>query len=211
MLYRMYRFGLREFAGFMHDWRVRKIELPVPSFGHLSDLFAALDIAVRKKCTRAAERLNEGEPVTVIVDSTGLRFSQASAWYEKKYGQKAACTPWRMMHLAMDAEERNEQPLASGVVPVIPPKADAVDDPRQNRWHDQLVRYLKEKGQYEFQNKYGYGLRDRVEAQLSRIKRCLGDTLLTRRMASQVQEGRVIANLVNQRNAFGQARCIKKS
>ena len=45
MLYRMYRFGLREFAGFMHDyWRVRKIELPVPSFGHLSDLFAALDI-----------------------------------------------------------------------------------------------------------------------------------------------------------------------
>jgi hypothetical protein len=45
MLYGMYRFGLREFAGFMHDyWRVRKIELPVPSFGHLSDLFAALDI-----------------------------------------------------------------------------------------------------------------------------------------------------------------------
>lgn len=53
---------------------MRKIELPVPSFGHLSDLFAALDIAVRKKCT------------------------------QKKYGKKAACTPWRMMHLATDAE-----------------------------------------------------------------------------------------------------------
>jgi hypothetical protein len=60
--------------------------------------------------------------------------------------------------------ERNEQLLASGVVPVIPPKADAVDDAKQNRWHDQLVRYLKEKGQYAFQNKYGYGLRARVEA-----------------------------------------------
>lgn len=105
MLYRMSGMGLREFAGFMHDyWCGRGVELPVPSFGHLSDLFASLDITVRKKCVRAAERLNEGEPVTVIVDGTGLRFSHASAWYEKKYGKKAERTPWRMMHLAMDAE-----------------------------------------------------------------------------------------------------------
>ncbi|MFL9989483.1 hypothetical protein [Paraburkholderia sediminicola] len=67
--------------------------------------------------------------------------------------------------------ERNEQLLASDVVPVIPPKVDAVDDAKQNRWHDQLVRYLKEKGQYAFQNTYGYGLRARVEAQFSRITR----------------------------------------
>jgi hypothetical protein len=80
MLYRMHRLGLREFAGFMLDyWRERRIDLPVPSFGHLSDLFAELDIAVRKKCTRAAQRLNEGEPVTVIVDSTGLR-NFGSSW-----------------------------------------------------------------------------------------------------------------------------------
>jgi hypothetical protein len=91
--------------------------------------------------------------------------------------------------------DRNEQLLASGVVPVLPPRCGAVDDPNQNRWHDQLARYLKDKGHYAFQNKYGYGLRARVEAQFSRIKRCLGDVLLTRRMASQVQEGRVIANL----------------
>ena len=55
-----------------------------------------------------------------------------------------------------------------------------------------------------------YGLRARVEAQFSRIKRCIGDTLLTRRIASQTQEGRAIANLINQWNAFGQARCVKK-
>ncbi|MBK3844445.1 transposase [Paraburkholderia aspalathi] len=34
--------------------------------------------------------------------------------------------------------ERNERLIASGVVPVIPPKCDAVDDPDRNRWHDQL-------------------------------------------------------------------------
>ena len=55
MLYRMYRMGLREFAGFMHDyWRGRGVGLPIPSFGHLSDLFASLDIMLRKKCVRAA-------------------------------------------------------------------------------------------------------------------------------------------------------------
>ena len=96
-------------------------------------------------------------------------------------------------------------------MPVTPPKADAVDDVKQNRWHDQLLRHLKEKGQYAFQNKYGYSRRARVEAQFSRIKRCIGDTLLTRRIASQTQEGRAIANLINQWNAFGQARCVKKA
>src|SRR5580765_8030189 len=105
MLYRLYRFGLREFAGFMHDyWRERGIDLPVPSFGHLSDLFAALDVGVQKRCTREAGRLNDGQPVTVIVDSTGLCFSHAGACYAKKYGKPAPCTPWRVMHLAMDAE-----------------------------------------------------------------------------------------------------------
>jgi hypothetical protein len=35
MPYRMHRLGLREFAGFMHDyWRGRGVALPVPSFGH---------------------------------------------------------------------------------------------------------------------------------------------------------------------------------
>ena len=70
ILYRLHRLGLREFVGFMHDyWRGRGLALPVPSFGHLSDLFAALDMSMRRKCTCAAERLDEGEPVTVIVDT----------------------------------------------------------------------------------------------------------------------------------------------
>lgn len=78
MLYRLHRLGLREFTGFMRDYG-RGLDLPVPSFGHLSDLFATLDINIRTKCTRAVERLKEGEPVTVIVDSTGLRFPHAGA------------------------------------------------------------------------------------------------------------------------------------
>jgi hypothetical protein len=40
----------------------------------------------------------------MIVDSTGLSFGRASEWYEQKYGRKATQTPWRKMHLSIDAD-----------------------------------------------------------------------------------------------------------
>jgi Transposase DDE domain len=251
ILYRMHNQGLRQFAGFMADyWQARVPGMRVPSFGHLSDLFAGLDLSVQQPCSRTAERIRRGEKVSVIVDSSGLRFSNARDWYAKKYGEAAHCEPWRMMHLAMDVNgdileldvtpietgdstalddqlprlgpiaqlfadsnyyqiERNERLLEQGVVPVIPPKSTFVADPTQQRWHDKLISYIKEKGIYAFQNKYNYGMRSRAEAMFSRIKRCVGNSLKTRRQESQVQEGRAIAILINLWNSFGQAHCAK--
>ncbi|KVD83294.1 transposase [Burkholderia ubonensis] len=60
-----------------------------------------------------------------------------------------------------------------------------------------------------FDNKYGSGKRARVEAQMSRIKRCIGSRLLTRRFESQQREGVIIANRVNRWNSFGKAVCVK--
>jgi Transposase DDE domain len=98
----------------------------------------------------------------------------------------------------------------SGVLPVIPPPANAVvHNQPTTRWHDQIVGYIKEKGIYAFHNKYGYGKRALVEAQISRIKRCIGARLLTRRLESQQREGVIIANLVNLWNSFGKAVCVK--
>lgn len=253
IFYRMLNMGLRAFVGFMEDyWKLRGLDIDVPCFGHLSDLFAALDMTIQQKCATTAVRLKNGENIAVIMDSTGMRFSNAGAWYAKKYGKVPDRTPWRVMHLTMEAEgdilalemtntetgdstgmdqmlaqldnvgcviadtgyyqiERNEQLLAKGIMPVIPPKSSAVDDPEHNRHHDQLVRYLAKKGHYAFQKKYGYGLRSRVEAMFSRIKRCIGETLKTRRETSQIQEGKAIANLINQWNAFGMAHCVKKA
>jgi hypothetical protein len=48
-----------------------------------------------------------------------------------------------------------------------------------------------------------------VEAQISRIKRCIGERLLTQKLASQEGEGVVIANLVNLWNSFGRCVCVK--
>jgi hypothetical protein len=106
--------------------------------------------------------------------------------------------------------ERGEALSQAGITPVIAPPSNAIVHGRDDtRWHDQVVGYIKEKGLHAFRNKYGYGLRALVEAQISRIKRCIGERLLTRRTASQENEGVVIANLVNQWNAFGRCICVK--
>lgn len=76
----------------------------MPSFGHLCDRFAALEVSVKQRCGQLARRLAGGDAVSLIVDSTGLSFGRASEWYEQKYGHKATRTPWRKMHLAIDPD-----------------------------------------------------------------------------------------------------------
>src|ERR1700732_966719 len=152
----------------------------------------------------------------MIVDATGLSFGRTSQWYEQKYGHPATRTPWRKMHLGIDADmnihairitttevsdsegmdavlpanlpvdkviadgayysiERTEAFSRAGVTPVIPPPAHAVvHGDKDTRWHDQNVKYIQDKGIYAFHKKYGYGLRSRVEAQISRRSCPLG-------------------------------------
>ncbi|WP_232443298.1 hypothetical protein [Burkholderia ubonensis] len=54
-------------------------------------------------------------------------------------------------------------------------------------------------------------LRQNLESQISRIKRCIGARLLTRRLESQQCEGVIIANLLNLWNAFGRPVCVKNA
>ncbi|WP_244145426.1 transposase [Paraburkholderia mimosarum] len=106
--------------------------------------------------------------------------------------------------------ERTEALSGAGVMPVIPPPAHAiVHGEERTRRHDQIVRYIEDKGIYAFHKKYGYGVRSLVEAQISRIKRCIGERLLTQELASQ--EGDIIANLLNRWNAFGKPICVKNA
>jgi Transposase DDE domain len=214
---------MRQIAGYMQDyWETLGLDIAVSSYGHLSDLFSKLDIAVKQRCKRLARRLANGEDVAVIIDSTGLSFDRASQWYEEKYSKTAACTPWRKIHLAIDPDmnihaieitsteasdsegmdrilptdlpidrviddgayysiERVEALNNRGIVAVIPPPSHAVVHGDENtQSHDQMVQYILDKGSiYAFHKKYGNGLRALVEAQISRIKRCIGAKLLT--------------------------------
>ena len=250
--YRLFGWGMRQTTGYMEDyWATRGLNIAVPSFGQLCDRFAALDVSVTQRCTQLARRLARGEAISMIVDSTGLSFGRASEWYEQKYGHKAARTPWRKMHLSIDADmnvhgiritttevsdsegmdavlpadvpldrviadgayysiERTEALSRAGVRPVISPPAHAVVHGKdRTRWHDQLVKYIEDKGIYAFHKKYGYGLRSLIEAQISRIKRCIGATLLTQKIASQECEGVIIANIINLWNSFGRPVSVK--
>ncbi|MET3233745.1 UNVERIFIED_ORG: hypothetical protein ABIC54_005960 [Burkholderia sp. 1263] len=227
------------------------LDIAVPNFGHLSDLFAALDVRVRQRCERLASRLARGEAVTLIVDSTGMQFGRACEWHRKKYGRQAARTPWRNVRLSIDPDmnvhaisvtdtevsdhegmqtvlpsgvpvdrviadgayysvERTGAWSRCGVLPVISPPANAVVHGQSSTgWHDQIVDYIQKRGIYAFQNKYGYGQRSLVETRISRIKRCLGARLLTRKIESQQREGVIIANVLNLWNSFGRPVCVK--
>ena len=78
-----------------------------------------------------------------------------------------------------------------------------------------LVEYLmttlsKDKGTvYAFHKKYQYGVRSRIEAQFSRIKRSIGSTLKTHTLSSQHREAIIIANIINRWNSFGQCISVK--
>ena len=106
---------------------------------------------------------------------------------------------------------RNERLFHEGITPVIPPPSHAVVHGNDHTtWHDKIVQYIQDKGTvYAFHKKYGYGLRSLVEAQISRIKRCIGETLLTHKIESQKCEGVIIANLINLWNSFGRCHCVK--
>jgi len=252
--YRLFGWGMRQITGYMEDyWATRGLDILVPSASQLGERFASLEVSVTQRCEQLARRLARGKKISLIVDSTGLSFGRASQWYEEKYGQKAARTPWRKMHLSIDADmnvhairitttdvsdsdamdavlpadmpldrviadgayysiERAEALLGAGVTPVIPPPAHAVvHGEERSRWHDQIVKYIKDKGIYAFHKKYGYGVRSLVEAQISRIKRCIGERLLTHKLASQEGEGVIIANIINLWNAFGKPVCAKNA
>jgi hypothetical protein len=246
---------MRQITGLMEDyWNTRGLDIPVPSFGNLSDRFSKLDVSVKQRCRRLAKRLANGEAVDIIIDSSGMSFGRASQWYEVKYGKEASITPWRKMHLSIDPDmniheiaitttevsdsegmslvmpdmapiakviadgayysiERGEAMILAGVTPVIPPPVHAVVHGKEDTtWHDKIVRYIKDKGSvYAFHKKYGYGQRSLVEAQISRIKRCIGSTLLTQKIASQEREGVIIANIINLWNSFGRPVSVKKA
>ena len=104
--YRLFsNMGLRQVTGLLEDlWDQMHLEIPVPSFGTLSDAFASLSIDVQRFCNNVARRLAKGENIALIMDSTGMRFPKAHDWYEKKYGSRSQKRPTRKMHVSIDLD-----------------------------------------------------------------------------------------------------------
>ncbi len=247
IMYRLFGWGQRQITGYFEDlWKQQGLDIPVPSFGHLSDLFSELSLELKQYCGKLKRKIEHGEKVDIIADSTGLRFGKAGYWYETKYDKSCKKTPWKKLHIGIDEDfnilgveitdydkgdreflddlipediaverviadgnyysiEKVEELYKRGITPVIPPPSNAVVRGEDNTtWHDKIVRYIENKGSvYAFHKKYNYGKRNLVESQISRIKRCIGTSLLTQRLTSQKNEGIIVANIINLWNSFG--------
>jgi hypothetical protein len=85
--------------------RIKGLEIQVPSFGQLTDLFASVSIEIKYYCNKLAKKLASGDKISLIVDSTGLRFNKARHWHETKYGKPCKNIPWRKLHISIDEDK----------------------------------------------------------------------------------------------------------
>ncbi|WP_454858121.1 IS5 family transposase [Rhizobium binxianense] len=93
----VFRLALRQTQGFMRSIAtLMGVALPVPDFSTLSQRGKDLQVA---RNGRAASR-----PITLIVDSTGLKIHSDAAWHSHKHGVKGTRKAWRKLHLALDPD-----------------------------------------------------------------------------------------------------------
>ncbi len=91
----MFRLALRQTEGLIGSiLQLLGLDLAVPDHSTLSRRAEALEVA-RPRCG--------GEPVHLLVDSTGLRLCGPGGWLEEKHGTKRR-RAWRVLHLATDAD-----------------------------------------------------------------------------------------------------------
>ncbi|WP_150811222.1 hypothetical protein [Pandoraea sputorum] len=139
----------------------------------------------------------------------------------KKRGRKAARTPWRKLHLSIDPDMNIHGVAVSDIkvsdveglqavlpegMPVISPPSHAVSGLAETRrWHGRMGGHIREKASMHFgrNTATASGLRSRRRSRASCAASAHG--LLTRKRASQDNEGGVIANLINLGNAFGRS------
>lgn len=252
-LYKLLNFGIRQLTGFVEDlWKNKGLDIKVPSFGNLSDLFSKLPLSIKQFCNKLASKVRNGDKLDLIVDSSGMRFSKASYWYETKYNRPCNKRPWKKLHIGMDEDmnihelevtdcntsdisvlddiipdnikigklygdrayysiSKVEELQNKGITPIIPPPKNAkIHYKSSTKYHDKIVQYIEKKGSiYAFFKKYGYGKRELVESQISRIKRCIGSTLLTQKTESQRIEGIIISNIIKFWNSLGKCESVK--
>ena len=112
----MFRLALRQTEGLIGSIiGLLGLELRVPDHSTLSRRAKTLEVS------RLRPRRN-GEPVHLLVDSTGLRLCGAGEWLQEKHGTKVRRS-WRKLHIGLDAD--------SGQIVVASLTSKEVDDGAQ--------------------------------------------------------------------------------
>jgi hypothetical protein len=91
----LFRLALRQTEGLIGSiLQLLGLDLAVPDHSTLSRRAETLEVA-RPRCG--------GEPVHLLVDSTGLRLCGPGGWLKEKHGSRRR-RAWRVLHLATDAD-----------------------------------------------------------------------------------------------------------
>jgi Transposase DDE domain len=92
-----FRLALRQTQGFIRSIaKLMGFALPVPYFSTLSRRGKRLKVAQKSRTS--------DKPITLIVDSTGLKVHSEVGWNGLKHGAKGARKSWRKLHLALDPD-----------------------------------------------------------------------------------------------------------
>ena len=93
----VFRLALRQTQGFVRSlMALMDLDLSVPDFSTLSRRAATLNIAEKNRPADV--------PITLIVDSTGLKIHSDDSWHEHKHGPKKPRKTWRKLHVALDPD-----------------------------------------------------------------------------------------------------------
>jgi hypothetical protein len=93
----VYGMQLRQSEGFVRSlFRLMELPLSVPDYTTISRREEKLDIILPR-------RARPGEPIHVVIDSTGLKIYGAGEWHMYKHGLRKRCA-FRKLHLFLDAD-----------------------------------------------------------------------------------------------------------
>jgi len=93
----VFHLPLRQTQGLVRSlMTLMDVELPVPDFSTLSRRAARLRVEPVAPKTKG--------PITLIVDSTGLKIHRGSGWCEQKHGTGKSTKSWRKLHVGLDQD-----------------------------------------------------------------------------------------------------------
>jgi len=100
MIRKVYRLGLRQTEGLVESIiGILKLEMDVPHYSVLSRRSKTLKIS-----SVLAKRINKGEHLHIVMDSTGLKVYGEGEWKVRQHGYSKHRT-WRKIHIALNPED----------------------------------------------------------------------------------------------------------
>jgi hypothetical protein len=249
MLRAVFRLALRQTEGLIGSiLHLLGLELPVPDHSTIGRRARTIKLPARPRPS--------GEPLQLLVDSTGLKLGGPGEWLTEKHGTKRRRS-WRVLHIGMDAAsgrivaatltdrgvndatqvgpllEQVSSPVASltgdgafdrssvyanvherhpEAAVIVPPRVDAAlsetaeTAPTQR---DRHIQAIKARGRMAWQKDSGYNVRARVESQIGRWKRAIGDGLRFHTDEAHVTEVAIAVEVLNRMLDLGRPNSVR--